>query len=235
MARSLKKRAKKWLKQKLKHSQGAHYILSHIAALAMRFIYLSCRVSRDYPASLAPYDKGQKRAIFIFWHGRMIMMPFLKPRGEFVVLISHHNDGSLITTTMERFGIGAVRGSKSQGSSEAVRGLVDAAERGANMAITPDGPRGPFQVAAPGAIYVAMRTGYPIIPVGFSATRHWRLGSWDKFMIPKPFSRIRFVAGDMIHVPAELDADALKAATLNLAERLSAATATADIHCGVQP
>lgn len=145
----VKKHFRKWLKQRLKTSHTLHYVLSHIGALVMRGLYYSCRVERQFAPELAAYHRGEKRAIFVFWHGRMIMMPFLKPPGECAVLISHHADGSLITTTMERFGIGAVRGSKSQGSSEAVRALVDAAARGLNLAITPDGPRGPFQIARP--------------------------------------------------------------------------------------
>lgn len=226
--------AEKWQKRVLK-SPITHAVLSRLAATVMRFVYYSCRRQRFFPESVKPYERGDGNAIFIFWHGRMIMMPFLKPRKkvEFAVLISHHNDGALITSCIERFGINAVRGSKSKGSSEAVRGLVEAAGRGASIGITPDGPRGPFQVAAPGAIYVAMRTGQPIIPVGYSATRHWRLRSWDKFMIPKPFSRIAFVAGEPFTVKPEMGEAELAIALNDLNTRLDAVTAEADHRCGV--
>lgn len=221
------------LRKRFIQSKFSHFVLSHFAAGLMRLIYLTCRVTRAMPAALEPYRRGEKQAIFVFWHGRLIMQPFLKPPGEMVVLISQHNDGALITTTMKRFGIGAVRGSKSRGSREAVRGLMEATGRRANIAITPDGPRGPFQVAAPGAIYVAMRTGYPIIPLAFSASRHWRLRSWDRFMIPKPFSHITFVAGEPYALPAELAPDALETAVASLNARLNASTASADDACGV--
>lgn len=224
--------AQPWRKRILK-SKVLHRLLSHIAAVAMRLLLLSCRVTREFAPSVDDFNRGTKRGLYIFWHGRMIMMPFLKPPGEFVVLISHHNDGALITTTMQRFGIGAVRGSKSKGSSEAVRGLVDASARGANMAITPDGPRGPFQVAAPGALYVGMRTGCSIVPIAFSATRHWRLRSWDKFMIPKPFSHVAFVASEPFTVPADMDEATLVERRADLTERLNAVTRRADEICGV--
>lgn len=235
MAQPFRKRFKQWQKRMLKSSRTLHVVLSHMAACFMRGIYYTCRHTRRIPDTLLPYYRGEKRAIFVFWHGRMIMMPFLKPPGNMAVLISHHNDGSLITTTMERFGIGAVRGSKSQGSSEAVRGLVEAAQQGKNIAITPDGPRGPFQVPAPGAIYVAMRSGLPIIPIAYSASRHWRLRSWDKFMIAKPFSRIAFLVGDPIQVAPQLNAEALAAAVADMKVRLDRLTAEADTLCGVAP
>jgi lysophospholipid acyltransferase (LPLAT)-like uncharacterized protein len=226
--------AKKWQK-KLLSASWVHVVLSHIAATLMRGFFLTCRIERHIPEHLLPYYHGSKRAVFTFWHGRMIMLPFMKPPGEVAVLISHHNDGELITTTMKRFDIGAVRGSKKKGGSEAVRGLVDALERGANVAITPDGPRGPFQVAAPGAIYVAMRTGQPILPLAFSATRHWRLRSWDRFMIPKPFSRIAYVIGEPFTVAAESNDEQLAIDLKRLNDALNHVTAEADRLCGVTP
>ena len=231
----MKKRLRNWLKYQLKYSHTTHVILSYIGAFAMRCLYYTCRCTQHLPEQAQAFLKGEKSGIFIFWHGRMIMMPFLKDKGEFMALISHHGDGTLITTTMARFGIGAVRGSKSQGASDAVRNLVEVAQRGVNVAITPDGPRGPFQIAAPGAIYLAMRTGLPIVPLAFSASRSWRLRSWDKFMIPKPFSRISFVAGDAYHVPADLEGHALSLAVADMNARLDKTTAEADKYCGVQP
>lgn len=223
------------LRKRFIQSRTAHVILSYIAAAFMRLVYLSCRVERIWPDSIEPYFRGKKNAIFVFWHGRLIMCAFMKPPRPMTVLISQSNDGALISTCMERFDIGAVRGSKKKGSSEAVRSLVDALGKGDNIAITPDGPRGPFQVAAAGAIYVAMRTGHPIIPVAFSATRHWRLNSWDRFMIPKPFSRIRFVADAPYTVPGDMAEDKLPRAVADMQERLNELTRKVDLNCGVDP
>ncbi len=216
-------------------SPSGHTILSHLAAVVMRFLHFSCRVSHQFEPQLEPFYSGDRKAIFTFWHGRMIMLPFLKPRGKIAVLISHHNDGALITTTMRRFDIGAVRGSRKSGGSEAVRSLVEAAAQGTNIAITPDGPRGPYHVAAPGAIYVAMRTGLPIVPMAFSASRFWRLSSWDRFMIPKPFSHIVFRAGEPYTVPRECTPEQLKEHLDELTRRLNDVTAKADAACMVSP
>lgn len=224
--------AAQWQKRLLK-SKAAHLILSYVAAFAMRCVYYSSRRTHHFTETVMPYWRGEKRGIFAFWHGRMIMMPFLRPPGEFAVLSSHHNDGTLITTCMKRFDIHAIRGSKKSGGSEAVRELIEAAAHGVNLAITPDGPRGPFQVAAPGAIYVAMRTGLPIICISFSAARHWRLRSWDKFMVPKPFSHIHFTASEPMMVPANLDDSQLADAVAVMQQELNKITMQADNACGV--
>lgn len=222
---------KRPLKKRILNSPAAHWVLSLLASLLVRAIYATCRVSREFEAGSLPYMCGEKPAIFCFWHGRLIMQPFLRPRARpLYVLISHHNDGALITATIRWFGIDSVRGSRKQGAAQAVFDLLRVTEAQANIAITPDGPRGPFQKAAPGAAYVAAKTGYPLVPVAFSASRHWRFGSWDKFMLPKPFARIRFLCGAPMFVTEEE-----AAATAQLETDLTRITAEADEACGVTP
>lgn len=225
------------LSKRILNSRVMHFLLSLLASLLMRAIYATNRVNKEYPAEALPYLTGEKPAVFCFWHGRMIMHPFVKPPGRSMqVLISQHNDGALITATMAWFDIGSVRGSSSRkrggGGTRAVFEMMDVTGRGGNLSITPDGPRGPFQVAAQGAAYVAAKTGYPILPITFSASRHWRLRSWDKFMIPKPFGRIQFVAHTPILATGEDDA-AIAATTAELQTHLAAITHEADEICGV--
>jgi hypothetical protein len=161
------------------------------------------------------------------------MQPFLKPRRRpMYVLISQHNDGALITATMRWFGINSVRGSRKLGGAQAVRTMLTITERGGNISITPDGPRGPFQKAAEGAAFVAAKTSYPLLPISFSASRHWRFRSWDKFMMPKPFSRLVYVVAAPFSVTADTQ-EGLNAATAQLEQSLNAATAEADEYCGV--
>ncbi len=221
------------LKKRLLHSRGVHFVLSFLASMLMRAIYATNRVSFEFAAETLPYVSGEKPAVFCFWHGRMIMHPFVKPRGRSMsVLISHHNDGALITAVMKWFGIGSVRGSKKLGSTKALRDMLGVTEAGGNIAITPDGPRGPFQKAAEGAAYVAAKTGYPLLPVTFSASRHWRFNSWDRFMVPKPFGHITFVAETLLTVTGDDDAT-ITAATDALEDALATITAEADEICGV--
>lgn len=226
---------KKSLSKRIFRTRAMHFMLSVIASLLMRFIYLTSRVEKRFPDVTLPYLRGENPAIFCFWHGRMIMHPFVKPPGRTMsVLISHHNDGALITETMRRFGVGSVRGSKKLGGTKALLDLFRVTEAGGNISITPDGPRGPFQKAAPGAAYVAAKTGYPLIPITFSANRYWRFGSWDKFMLPKPFSRILFIAGTPITATGE-DEKAGAAITATLEADLAFITQEADLARDVIP
>jgi lysophospholipid acyltransferase (LPLAT)-like uncharacterized protein len=128
--------------------------------------------------------------VFVVWHGHMLPALY-HHRGQGVaVLISEHRDGELIASTAERFGFLTVRGSTSRGASRALVGLARALAAGHDVAVTPDGPRGPAYSFAPGAVIAAQRAGVPVIAVAASATRAWRLRSWDQFLIPKPFSRV---------------------------------------------
>jgi lysophospholipid acyltransferase (LPLAT)-like uncharacterized protein len=118
-------------------------------------------------------------------------------------MISASRDGELISTIGRFFGYTAVRGSSSRGGKEATREMVDHLQAGKRCAITPDGPRGPRREMKPGAVNIARLTGCPVVPFGFAAERCWRLKSWDRFIIPKPFSRAVFVYGDPILVSKE--------------------------------
>jgi len=119
------------------------------------------------------------------------------------VMISASRDGELITTIGRFFGYTAVRGSSSKGGQEATREMVEHLKACKRCAITPDGPRGPRREVKMGTVNIARLTGCPVVPFGFAAERCWRLKSWDRFIIPKPFSRAVFVYGEPIRVPAE--------------------------------
>ncbi len=221
------------LKKRILNSRAVHFVLSFLASLLMRAIYATNRVSFELAEETLPYASGEKPAIFCFWHGPTLMHAFLLPRGRSIsVLISHHNDGALITATIKWFGVGSVRGSKKLGSTKALRDMLSITEAGENLAITPDGPRGPYQKAAQVAAYVAAKTGYPLLPVTFSASRHWRFKSWDRFMVPKPFGRITFVAEAPLTVKDDDDVT-ITAATASLESALATITAEADEICGV--
>jgi lysophospholipid acyltransferase (LPLAT)-like uncharacterized protein len=134
--------------------------------------------------------------IFALWHGHLLPLLW-HHRGEGVkVLISEHRDGELVARTAESLGYGLIRGSTTRGASRALVSLVRELEAGKEIAITPDGPRGPAETFAPGALVAAQRCDRYILPVAISASRSWRLNGWDKFMIPKPFARITVAYGE---------------------------------------
>jgi lysophospholipid acyltransferase (LPLAT)-like uncharacterized protein len=118
------------------------------------------------------------------------------------VVISEHRDGEIIAQIAERLGYATVRGSSSRGGSRALIGLMRALESGLDGAVTPDGPRGPAHVFAPGAAIASQRTGVPLLPIRASAARAWRLKSWDRFLVPKPFATVRVTYGALTPVTA---------------------------------
>ncbi|MDO8137578.1 MAG: lysophospholipid acyltransferase family protein [Candidatus Brocadiales bacterium] len=142
--------------------------------------------------------------IIAFWHSGMLV-PAYVGRGQGIrVLISQHTDGEYITRVIGNMGFGVVRGSSTRGGARAMVNMVREAERGHFLAITPDGPRGPREKAQSGAIFLAKRTGLPILPIGLGFSSCWELPSWDRFRIPKPFSKVVLVFGEPISVPEGL-------------------------------
>jgi lysophospholipid acyltransferase (LPLAT)-like uncharacterized protein len=133
--------------------------------------------------------------IFALWHGHLLPLLW-HHRGEGVmVLISEHRDGEIVARAAESLGYGLIRGSSTRGAERALISLVRELQAGHEIAITPDGPKGPAGKFAPGALIAAQRSGSFILPVAASANRAWRLKSWDRFMIPKPFARVTVAYG----------------------------------------
>jgi lysophospholipid acyltransferase (LPLAT)-like uncharacterized protein len=167
----------------------------------IRFVYLTGRVTLEIDPAAQAYMRGGKNAVFAFWHARMMVMPMICPPGRRMhVMISGHHDGLIIARAMRFFGFGIVQGSSRRGGREAARGAIEALERGDNVSITPDGPKGPAMKVQPGAAAIARNTGLPVIPVAFAARPCRRFRSWDRFVVALPFSRIRYQVGAPIFV-----------------------------------
>jgi lysophospholipid acyltransferase (LPLAT)-like uncharacterized protein len=146
-------------------------------------------------------ERAEGRAVIItLWHGQMLPLLY-QHRGEQVaVLISEHRDGEIIARIAMALGHRTVRGSTTRGAGRALLSMVRQVESGQDIAVTPDGPRGPARSFAPGALIVAQRTGAAIIPATVVARSAWRLRSWDRFMIPRPFARVVISYGAAAHV-----------------------------------
>lgn len=173
-----------------------------------------------------PDDGGP--VIYAFWHDQLAMMPWVQLRPPSVVAVSRSRDGELTVRLFERLGVEAVRGSSSRGGSAALRGLVRAARSGKDLAITPDGPRGPRRQAKEGAAWLAQATGRPLLPVAFAARPRYRLGTWDRLMLPVPFGRGAFVYGEPLWVDRSDGSAARREATDELGRRLGETTARAE-------
>jgi lysophospholipid acyltransferase (LPLAT)-like uncharacterized protein len=138
--------------------------------------------------------------ILALWHGRILAAtPYFQRRG-IVAMASENFDGEWIARLLGKFGYGAARGSTSRGGPAALRQLVkDVKAHG--VAFTLDGPRGPAEVAQPGAVWLAKVTGNPLLPFHAEAASHWTLRSWDRTQIPKPFSKVAMAIGAPLYVP----------------------------------
>jgi lysophospholipid acyltransferase (LPLAT)-like uncharacterized protein len=139
--------------------------------------------------------KAGRPFIFALWHGQLLPLLWHHREEGVLVLISEHRDGELVARAATSLGYGLIRGSTTRGAERALISLVRELQSGHEVAITPDGPRGPAMTFAPGALVAAQRSDSFILPVAASADRAWRLRSWDKFMIPKPFARVTVAYG----------------------------------------
>jgi len=141
------------------------------------------------------------------WHGELLPAVWANKHRDLCAMVSQHGDGEIIARLVEPLGFRAVRGSTTRGAKQALIGMVVELQHGHSFAITPDGPRGPAMVPQPGVLMAAMRAQVPIIPIRVEATWVWRMKSWDRFMLPKPFARIRVSYGDP-WIPSSIDESA---------------------------
>lgn len=162
--------------------------------VVLRLLGLTWRVSVRGHEWLRTRAPERDRVVYTLWHGQMLPILWAhEPRTG--VLVSEHKDGELITRILERFGMFGVRGSTSRGGTRALLEAVQVVKGGTDMAFTPDGPRGPRFSYAPGALILAHRAHVPIVPITAYVDRVWRLRSWDRFEIPKPFARVTICYG----------------------------------------
>jgi lysophospholipid acyltransferase (LPLAT)-like uncharacterized protein len=167
-----------------------------LGASAIRLVEKTMRIERiDEPRWEEDYPE-KEGLIFAFWHSRLFLMPFAGRRRNVAALISRHRDGELISRTMKRFGFESVRGSTTRGGKTALRRLPDLLRRGWDVGITPDGPKGPPRRAQPGAVQLARLSGRPVIPIAFASSRPRTFNSWDRFQLPRLFSRGVFIWGE---------------------------------------
>jgi lysophospholipid acyltransferase (LPLAT)-like uncharacterized protein len=167
---------------------------------------LTYRIYSDDPAG--DPRRLTRRGIYVFWH-EMLLLPCMQIRHGFSVLSSQHADGELVAHLVRMLGGRAVRGSTGRLGLSALREMMRSG-RVRHLAITPDGPRGPRRVLKPGAIFLASKTGNPVIPVGFAVRQCKRHRSWDRMVLPKPGTLAVAIIGNAVHVPEDLDRDGIE-------------------------
>jgi lysophospholipid acyltransferase (LPLAT)-like uncharacterized protein len=181
-------------------------VLSFVIAWVIWFWIGTLRYRyRPLGPNFDPHRRGlRRRYIYAFWHEYMLLPACHYARPDIYVLISQHADGQLIADVCRHLGFRTVRGSTTRGGPEAVRQMMRLG-RVAHLAITPDGPRGPRRQVQQGLVYLAARTGMAIVPVGIAFSKAWRMRSWDRFALPKPWSSAVCVTAEPIEVPSDAD------------------------------
>ena len=167
--------------------------------------------------------RGGALPIYTFWHDRVFLGTYFFRRRGIVVMTSRSFDGEYIARFIQRFGYGAARGSSTRGGVGALVEMTRLVRRGCPTAFTIDGPRGPRHVAKMGALLLAKKTGQPVLPFSVNAERFWEVPSWDRFQIPKPFTRATVRIASPIHVPADASDSALEAKREELQRALDSA------------
>lgn len=170
---------------------GFGYYLLHAWARTLRF-------EIDDRAGLIG-TAASKNYIGAMWHNRLLLLPYVlkrfAPERRGAALISPSRDGELIAILVKHFGFDVVRGSSSSGGTRAMMQLTDVIASGRDVAITPDGPRGPVYELGAGMILLAQRSGADVLPMNLEYSACWRVASWDRFILPRPFARVRFTIG----------------------------------------
>ncbi len=185
---------------------GGKKLLARLAGLVVRAWGFSLRITLS-DASRQLLVEVSEPTLFVLWHNRLFVAAELCRRfrsGRPIhSLISASKDGAWLAAFFESMGLRAVRGSSSKGGREAAAELVRVLREGHDAGITPDGPRGPIYVCKPGALVVARRAGARVLVIGVTYSSAWHLRSWDRFLLPLPFSQVRLTLREL--PPATLE------------------------------
>ncbi|WP_338027783.1 lysophospholipid acyltransferase family protein [Acidithiobacillus ferrianus] len=209
--------------------------MAALAAYIIKGIALSVRWQEEGDAGVRALIEAGQPFLLAFWHGRgvMVAQAYWRVGGRRIkILISEHRDGELIAATMAHWGYGAVRGSTKRGAVRGARGMLRAAHAGYDLAISPDGPRGPREVLQEGVVELARMSGLPIVPVTYSARWAKRFASWDGFLLPLPGARVVVLWGEPVRIPRDADTDTLIASQRALEATMIGLRQRADARVG---
>ena len=216
----------RWLKKKVRRFAPV------AAAGLLRWWAKSCSaitvINGEFEAEQVAGDQG---CVYVTWHQRLLNLFFLRTRRSLTIMISRSKDGELATGVVHRLGFSTVRGSSSRGGATAMFQLIEAMRnRPSTCAVMmADGPKGPARKLKLGTLKIAQTTGVPILPFTFSAKRHKLFASWDRFMIPLPFSPLLVIFGEPIMVPETASNEELERLRLKVENSLNEITERADL------
>ena len=205
-------------------------LLEHVGRLFLKTLMTTLRWQQigRHKDRLVHREHGP--VIWVFWHGQLVFPGYVGRNRGIRVLISTHRDGEFVARIIKGLGYDPARGSSTRGGIRALKELARTTGK-QDLAITPDGPLGPRERAQFGAVLLAQLTGRPLMPLGGAAYPKKNFSSWDRFVLPLPFSRAALVFGDPIFVPRKLDAEAREKCRSRLEEELNSLTRRAEQAC----
>ncbi|ASM35443.1 lysophospholipid acyltransferase family protein [Campylobacter sp. RM12327] len=182
-----------------KKSEFLIFLSEFIIFILIKMIFLTCK------KTYSDTKLSDKTCFLMFWHDRLAMMPFVKKHWwskerQTNVIISDHKDGEIITRVIKRFNIGAIRGSTSKGGARVLIQSFKDIDSGIDILITPDGPRGPRHSISDGTVIIPQKKNTPIQILSYEASSFWRFNSWDKMILPKPFSTINYILSEPFYI-----------------------------------
>jgi lysophospholipid acyltransferase (LPLAT)-like uncharacterized protein len=205
----------------VKRSERHYSVAGWLGSALLRSLGWTLRFRLEGREAVDRFRGSGQPVIFVFWHAWILPLALLH-RGEgAVVLVSTHGDGEYIARVIGRMGFGTERGSSTRQGAVGLRGVVRALRGGRDVALTPDGPRGPAGVFKPGALLAAKLTGAPVVPVAVDGSPLWRLSSWDRFVVPRPGARIRVRYGEALTLQRDATEAELTAVARTLERELS--------------
>lgn len=185
------------------------FFAPRFAWLAIWLIYLTSRNRFHISPQIA-----DSNAIFVAWHGELLMLPFLyrkiRKKANISIIASEHFDAELIVKICELFGMQSIRGSSTKGGVRVIIQSINCLKEGKDIAIMPDGPRGPYHSVADGAPAIARKTGNAVVVLQVHPKRFWELKSWDKFRIPKPFGVVEYRALQPFYIDSAISLDSAR-------------------------
>ncbi|TKB09055.1 lysophospholipid acyltransferase family protein [Desulforhopalus sp. IMCC35007] len=176
----------------------------------MRLWFGTCRVTAHNDENLPSGRAENENVLASFWHYSIIYILYYLRNYPATVMVSASSDGEYIARLAKEFGYNSVRGSRNHKGSEALKNMLRAVKSGDNGAVVADGSQGPARIAQPGALLVASKTGRPIVPMVWSASKYFTINSWDKTLVPKPFAHVDIYFGEPIYLPNKVSAEELE-------------------------
>ena len=177
------------------------WVLTYLVSASLRWTY----------AGKEQLDSIMEKtgAVTVFWHGEFLTLPYTHRHRKVAIIISQSKDGDIATAVIRRFGFAVVRGSSSRGGESAILQTVDYIKKKYTIGLTGDGPKGPYHVMKPGPVWFAQRMNIPLVPVTARFKHYIQLKSWDRFMIPLPFTRAVAIYGEPLSVQGLQRRDAM--------------------------